>query len=258
MFRKLFAGAAVLVLAGALAQSGEVTGIRLEAGVEIGHQGQDLIDGELDYSTMVFQPYVQVSRFGTGPCFSGRIRGLFGIDEDTEIDDIKYETSTSGWDVQGLFGFGLGLPGGIKLAPVAGLSFRGMTAESTEDGGSSSIEYEYSALILEVGARVEISTIPKLNIIGQMTVGPVITGEVDLTVDDLSWDGDTVDIDFFDGYHLELRVGVDYKFTDMIALHAGLAYERFADTTEEFEDLDVESDDELNRVAINIGVAISF
>jgi hypothetical protein len=255
----LFAGAAVLVLAGALGQSAEVTGIRLDAGVEIAHQGQDLADGELDYSTMVFQPYVQVSRFGTGPCFSGRIRGLFGIDEDTEIDDIECETSTSGWDVQGLFGFGLGLPGGIKIVPLAGLSFRGVTTESTEDGGSGSIDYDYSALILEVGGRVEISTIPKLKVIGQLTVGPVVTGEVDLDFDDLpGYEGDSVDIDFFDGYHLELRAGVDYKFTDMIAIHAGLVFERFADETQEFKDLDFESEDELNRVGINIGVAITF
>lgn len=253
MLRKLILGAAALVLCGSLARAGEVVGIRLEGGVEIGQQATKLFDKEVDYSTLVFQPYVQVSRFGMGPCFSLRVRGLFAVDEDTEIDDLDATVKTSGYDIQALGGFGLEL-GPVKLAPVGGVSFRNLTAKADFDDGGTG-DYDFNALILEVGARVE-AAVGNLTLVGQLTVGPVVTGEVEVDFEDM--DADSADIDFFDGYHLELRVGVDFKLNDFVGLHAGLSYERFADSTQDFKDLDYGSDDELSRIMANLGVVVTF
>jgi len=253
MIRKLMLGMAALALAGSLATAGEVVGIRLEAGLEIGEQATKLLEDEVDYSTLVYQPYVQVSRFGMGPCFSLRIRALFAVDEDTDIGGLDATMKTSGYDIQALGGFGIEV-GAVKVAPVGGVSFRSLTAEADFDGGGSG-DYDFDTLILEVGARVEAS-LGKVTITGQLTVGPVVTGEVEIDIDGLG--SDTADIDFFDGYQLELRVGVDIKLTDFVGLHAGLTYERFADSTQEFKDLDLDSDDELNRIMAHIGVIFTF
>jgi hypothetical protein len=251
MIRKLMLGAAALALAGSLATAGEVVGIRLEAGLEIGHQAVKLFDDEVDYSTLAYQPYVQVSRFGMGPCFSLRIRALFAVDEDTEIEGLDATMKTSGYDIQALGGFGIEV-GAVKVAPVGGLSWRNLSVEAD---GDASGDYDFDTLILEVGARVEAS-LGKVTITGQLTVGPVVTGEVEVDIDGLG--SDTADIDFFDGYQLELRVGVDIKLTDFVGMHAGLTYERFADSTQEFKDLDLDSDDELNRIMAHVGVIFTF
>jgi hypothetical protein len=249
----------VMVMAGSRASGLEAIGLRVEAGVEIAHQGQKLVDNELDYDTMVFQPYLQVSRFGIGPCFSLRARALFGIDEDTTIDAAKFETSTSGWDVQALAGFGMELPL-LKLTPLFGVSFRGMTAESAATDSDDKVDYDYEAFILEVGARAELELpVTGLRLTAQMTIGPVISGESTLDIKELGTDiKDISDIDFADGYHLELRVGLDYSLTDNVFLQVGLSYERFADNAEDFEDLDVDNKDELGRVSLLIGAAITF
>jgi hypothetical protein len=152
MLKKLMLGTAALVLGGSLATAGDVMGIRLEAGLEIGEQATKLFDEELDYSTLVFQPYVQLSRYGTGPCFSLRVRGLFSVDEDTDIGALEATVKTSGYDIQALGG----------------------------------------------------------------------------------------------------------KFTDFVGLHAGVTYERFADETQEFEAISIDSEDELNRIMAHVGVVFTF
>jgi hypothetical protein len=250
----------VLVLAGTLASGGELFDVRVEAGVEVGRQDVEMIDRELNYDALVFQPYVQVSRFGTGLSFSGRIRGLFGIDEDTEIEDIDVETSVSGFDIQALAGWGFELPLGLKIIPVGGLSFRGVTTESDPDDVSGKADYEYDALFLEIGARVEASPIQRLRFIGQLTIGPVLLGEaeVDLDLAGIGDFSDTADIGIFEGYHLELRGAVDYKISEFAIVTFGAAYERFADETDEFSDIDETSEDELNRIVFNVGIAVVF
>jgi hypothetical protein len=255
MVKRILAGAAVLVLCGALARGGELFDVRVEAGLEIGHQGAELIDGELDYDTTVFLPYLQVSRFGNGICVSGRIRGLFAVDEDTEVDDIEYETQTSGFDIQGLVGWGFAV-GPVKLAPVVGLAFREVSTQSDPDEDYGNLDYDYDALFLELGAHAEIS-LGRVRVVAQVTVGPVITGETEIDYGAYDAD-DSADIGFFEGYHLELRGGIDYKFNDLVALHLGLAYERFADETDEFEEFDETSEDELDRVVFNFGVVVTF
>jgi hypothetical protein len=248
-------GAVMLVLAGTLARGAELFDVRVEAGVEVGRQSLELIDGDLDYSTTVFQPYVSVSRYGNGPCFSLRVRGLFAVDEDTEIDDLEYETQTNGFDIQGLVGFGISLPM-IKIAPVIGLSFRDVSTTSDADDGDGDIDYEFDMLLLEIGVHAEAS-FGKLRAIAQVTVGPVIAGQSELKYDAADINDDA-DIGFFEGYHLELRGGIDYKIAAMASLHVGLAYERFADETDEFSDLDETSEDEFNRITFVFGVSVTF
>ncbi len=247
--------AVVLVLASALARGAELFDVRVEAGVEVGRQSLEAIDGDLDYSTTVFQPYVSVSRFGTGPCFSVRLRGLFGVDEDTEIDDIEYETQTEGFDIQGLVGFGLSLPV-VKVAPVIGLSFRDVSADSDTKSGGDNLDYEFDMLLLELGAHAE-AAFGDLRVIAQATVGPVITGSTEIR-DSAADISDDADIGFFEGYHLELRLGVDYKLAPLASLYVGLAYERFADETDEFSELDENSEEEMDRVSLVVGVAVTF
>jgi hypothetical protein len=255
VIKKVLTCVAVFVIAGALARGGELFDIRVEAGVEIGHQAHEIIDGDLDYNTTVFLPYLQVSRFGNGPCFSARLRGLFAIDEDTEVDDLDAETQTDGFDFQALFGWGLAVPK-IKLCPVVGLAFRKVTTESDLEDADGSVDYDFDALFLEVGARAEAS-LGKIRAVAQLTVGPVITGETNFEHDaaDIS---DDADIGFFEGYHMELRGGIDYKLNSIAAVHLGAAYERFADETDDFSDIDENSEDELDRLTFNIGIVVTF
>ena len=257
MLKKLLLGSMVLLLTGSLAPAGELFGVRVESGVEIGNQAVKLMDRDLDFDTVVFQPYVQVSRFGNGPCFSARVRGLFGIDEDTTVDDIKYESEISGIDVQGLFGWGIGLPMGIKIAPVAGISFREVTTESSRRNGDGEIDYDFEAVVFELGAHAELGLPGKFRLIGQMTAGPVLTGQTKMkrSLDDIR---DEADLGFFDGYYMEVRVGLDYDIALNASAHLGLAYERFADETDEFQDIDTDSEDELDRIALVLGLALRF
>jgi len=257
MLRKLMTGAAALVLGGSLAAAGDF-GVRVEAGVEVGQQASKLIDKNLDYSTLVYQPYVQVSRFGNGPCFSLRARGLFSVDEDTEVADIKAETKTSGYNVQALAGFGWAIPPGLKLAPVAGVSFHNLTTQTELKDVDGKVDYDYNTLILEVGAHAEVALGP-LIVTAQLTGGPVITGDTKLSARNILGDtSDSASVGFADGYHLEARVGVDFKFTDLVGLHAGLNYERFASKTEEFKDLGETSSDALDRVTVHFGLSVLF
>jgi len=254
--RKALSAVGLLLLAGSLARGGEFFDVRVEAGLEVGRQSIEAIDGDLDYSTTVFQPYAQVSRYGNGPCFSLRVRGLFAVDEDTDIENIDYETQTEGFDIQGLVGFGVSLPL-VKLAPVIGLSFREVRTESDpDDNDYGDIDYRFDMLLLEIGAHAE-AKLGKVRALAQVTVGPVLAGSSELKMDaaDIS---DDADIGFFEGYHLEMRAGIDYKLAPMAALHLGLAYERFADETDEFEDLGEASEDELDRIVFVFGVAVSF
>ncbi len=254
--KKVLFGVAMLVLAGSLARGGELFDIRVEAGLEVGRQSIEAIDGDLDYSTTVFQPYAQVSRYGNGPCFSLRIRGLFAVDEDTDIDNIEYETQTEGFDIQGLVGFGISLPV-VKIAPVIGLSFRDVSTQSDpDDNDYGDVDYGFDMLLLEIGAHAEAS-FGKVRAIAQATVGPVIAGSSELKMDAADINDDA-DIGFFEGYHLELRGGIDYKLAAMASLHLGFAYERFADETDEFSELDEASEDELDRIVFVFGVAVTF
>lgn len=252
MFRKICVGIAAVVLAGSLARGGDVLGVKVEAGLDIGLFSADLVQdaGEsFDWDATLIQPYVQVSRFGDGLSFSARLRGILSTDDKDEYLGGDFDTSMRGIEFQALVGYGFSLPvPEWKIIPVAGFSYRNFHAEFDSSGGGD-IEYDFDSVTLDFGARVEGPLGEGLALYGQLIFSPILSGdsEIDLV-------GGSVDDDIDSGMFIELRAGVDWKINDLISVQIGAIYE----TLDQDTGSDIDATDEFTKFGFQLGVGIRF
>ncbi len=252
MLKRICVGIAAVILAGSLARGGDVLGVKVEAGMDIGLFSADLVQdaGEsFDWDATLIQPYVKVSRFGDGLSFSGRLRGMLSTDDKDEYLGGDFDTEMDGIEFQALVGWGLALPVvEWKIIPVAGFSYRSFQAKFDSSGGGD-IEYDFDSVTLDFGARVEGPLGEGMALYGQLLFSPIVSGdsEIDLVAG-------SVDDDIDSGMFIELRAGIDWKVNDLVSLQVGVIYE----TLDQDTGSDIDATDEFTKFGFQLGVAVKF
>jgi len=238
-----------VVLAGSLAWAGEAVGVNVDVGVDVGTQQVKMFEASggsaADYSTVVFQPYVQVGKFDEGLSGGGRIRGLFTSDKDTDSDAFGDVTaSLSGWDIGGAVGWGFKVNDQVMVTPLLGLTYRSFSVELS-DGGS--VNVDTTMLTVDLGARLQAKLNDQLDFLGLLTISPIVSGEQEVDVAD-----ETNDIT--SGYVLELRAGAAYHLNPKCDLGAAVVYELLSEKV----DWDPSTEDTLSKIALQLGATFKF
>jgi len=248
MLRKICVGVAALLLAGSLARGGEELGIKVEGGLDIGSLSADILQdaGEsFDVSVVMFQPYLQVSKFEEGVSFSGRLRFLVTTEDETDWLGADWDCSMDSFEFQGLFGWGFKVNEDWMVTPLLGFSYR---TTDMEADGPITIDYEFDSVTIDFGVRAQGKLNDQLDFVGLFTISPIITGDAEV--------GDPFDIDddIDSGLVFELRLGVDWKINEQWAVQAAFVYENLSQETGD----DIDAEDDVSKVGVQLGATFKF